>query len=241
MIEALHLCAFAKEAVGAGYCFGASGEICSPARRLEWAERAPAQRDKLLGVCKKWDGKRAFDCSGLFRGAWKKLLRYRSGGATTIYKSWCAEKGPIATMPDTAGIAVFRGSEKTKEHIGLYVGKGEVVDARSSEKGVVIGPLSSYPWTHWGRLSDVSPAEPAHGWREALYTAHVKTQTGGGIGLWADAQKKVKRWPIPEDGIVEVLSEKDAATGFVEARYGAFEGVVDAAYLVRAQIGGDAV
>ena len=124
MIKADKLIEYATKAVGAGYCWGADGQVCSRKVRQELAGRTSSQSNKnnLLITCAKWDGKRVWDCSGLFRGAWRELDKYRSGGATTIYKSWCGEKGTIDTMPDTPGIAVFRGTPGNMAHIGLYIG-----------------------------------------------------------------------------------------------------------------------
>lgn len=156
-IDAQDLCDYARAAVGGGYCYGASGEVSSLAMRKKWADWNPGQKTNLLGICAKWDGKHVWDCSGLFRGAWRSLLTYRSGGATMIFNTWCAQTGTIDEMPDIAGIAVFRqGAGNTKQHIGLYVGQGMVVDARGSVYGVLHGEMSGFPWTHWGQLADVA-------------------------------------------------------------------------------------
>lgn len=162
MIKVADLIEYAKNAVGGGYCFGSSGEVCTPSRRQQWATWNPSQSSNLLGICAKWDGMKVWDCSGLFRGAWRTLWKYKSGGATTIYNKWCNKKGTIDTMPDIPGVAVFRGNSTTKEHIGLYIGNGEVIDARGSKCGVLRGTLQSYgKWTHWGMLSDVDYSETA--------------------------------------------------------------------------------
>ena len=158
-IKAESLIAYAKNAVGGGYCWGADGQVCSPKIRRELAGRTSSQSNKnnLLITCAKWDGKRVWDCSGLFRGAWRELDKYRSGGATTIYKSWCNEKGAIDTMPDIPGIAVFRGTAGNMAHIGLYIGNGEVIDARSSGKGVVRGKKAA------GRARERAGKNPRRG------------------------------------------------------------------------------
>ena len=156
-IKASDLVQYAVNAVGGGYCWGADGQVCSPAVRQELANRTSntETRNNLLSLCAKWDGKKVWDCSGLFRGAWRALLKYRSGGATGIYNKWCSMTGTIDTLPDEPGIAVFRGTPNNMEHVGLYIGGGEVIDARGSAKGVVRGTLESYGrWTHWGRLED---------------------------------------------------------------------------------------
>lgn len=230
------LCRYALDAAGGGYCYGASGEVCSPDRRAQWAQWNPSQAHNLLGICQKWDGRRVWDCSGLFRGAWRALASYRSGGATTIYREWGSEKGPLDTMPDVPGIAVLRGSEKNMAHIGLYVGGGMVVDARGSSKGVLHGTLASYPagWTHWLRLEDVAyecAGQPRPGGQRARVS-------GVTIGLNLrtsphNAQNTIRL--IPDGALVEILGRSG---GFARVRYLDTEGYASIQYL--APLGDDA-
>lgn len=252
-IRADDLCAYALAAVGGGYCYGSSGEICSLSRRQQWAEWNPSQRENLLGVCSKWDGKRVWDCSGLFRGAWRALWKYRSGGATTIYNTWCSEKGHIdasfvydnlcaqkgeiaaGTMPNVPGVLLFRGDEKTKQHIGLYLGDGTVVDARGSKQGVLHTKFQDgYTWTHWGLAEDVDyegilphPEEVP-----ALWSGRVKTRTGNGISLWPAPNNTGKAIiKITESATVDIMSDLPDG-GYIEARYGHMTGYVNLQYIV---------
>lgn len=235
-IRADDLCQYALLAVGGGYCYGASGEVCNPDRREQWAQRNPSQAGNLLGICAKWDGKRVWDCSGLFRGVWRALWNYRSGGATTIWNTWCTgAKGSIATMPDRPGLAVFvqsLASPSTYAHIGLYVGDGMVVDAGGSRTGVLHRKLSAHPWTHWADLDDVdafntgTPPEQA----PALWSGRVGTRTGGGISLWTDGTKTMAVARVPEGALVDVLGAADAQ-GFAQTRYGRAEGLCDLRYV----------
>lgn len=233
MINADKLIEYAINAVGAGYCWGADGQVCSPKVRRELAGRTSSQSNKnnLLITCAKWDGKRVWDCSGLFRGAWRELDKYRSGGATTIYKSWCGEKGTIDTMPDIPGIAVFRGTPENMTHIGLYIGNGEVIDARSSKQGVVRGKKAAYKWTHWGRLADVdySETEDEPTVLEVKWRGTVKTKTGNGINLWDTPLKAASVQRVPEGETIAVLD--DAWEGLRMAFYGGKLGYADVGYL----------
>lgn len=236
-IKAADLVAYAREAVGGGYCYGASGQMCSLKQREIWARDNPSASKNLLGICAKWDGKKCWDCSGLFRGAWRELLEYRSGGATTIFNEWTSETGPINTMPDIPGIAVFRANDSkpsTKEHTGLYIGGGLVVDARGSSSGVVIGMLASYGrWTHWGKFADVDysgQAEPNSD--PVLWRGTVKTRYGRGISLWESADKLFAFADVPDGEIVSVLGEADAR-GFARSRYAGVVGLADTQYLRR--------
>jgi len=96
------------------------------------------------------DGMSCTDCVGLIKG----YLWSDENGKVTYDKTTDVSangmyerakvKGPIATMPDKPGLcARFDG------HIGVYVGNGEVIEARGFDYGVVLTKLKSRPWTHW--------------------------------------------------------------------------------------------
>jgi hypothetical protein len=233
MIKVQGLINYANAALGGGYCYGASGELCSPQRRREFAEWNPSQEKNLLGICEKWDGMPVWDCSGLFRGAWRKLLKYRSGGATTQYREWCDRKGTIDTMPEVPGIAVFWGDGVSLSHVGIYIGGGQIVEAQGSATGVVQTTVASRKPTHWGAFADVDygaagskiPREPAH------YTAVIKTRTGGGVFLWNNPQKERSLAPVPDGENVEVLGRPVLGSVAPCAAKG-FVGYIDTQYCV---------
>lgn len=235
MIQAHEYVDYVMNAVGRGYVYGASGQICSLKFRQQCAEANPSQKTNILGICEKWDGKRVWDCSGIMRGAWRSLLYYRSGYTTFIYRQWCTRKGEIETMPDQAGTFVFRGTEDKFQHIGTYVGNGMVVDARGSKEGVLYKPFDAYPWTHWAQAdeidfrNDVEPGEQ----QPVLWLGTVKTRTGNGISLWTSSQKTLKVRDVPESAEVDVLDEPDGR-GFAHCRYGGKVGYADLQYVIPA-------
>ena len=57
----------------------------------------------------------------------------------------CKTKGEMATMPDVPGVLVFYNN-----HVGVYIGGGEVIEARGRRYGVVKTNLNARPWTGWG-------------------------------------------------------------------------------------------
>lgn len=59
---------------------------------------------------------------------------------TLIYN----EIGGLDTMPDTAGIGLFDGSQ-----FGIYVGNGEVIFASADSENVVKSPVSEGNWISW--------------------------------------------------------------------------------------------
>ncbi len=60
---------FAASKLGCGYVYGATGWICSKARREQQAQQYPDQAGNILGVCAKWDGVQCYDCAQLTRRA----------------------------------------------------------------------------------------------------------------------------------------------------------------------------
>lgn len=250
-IRASDLVAYARAAIGGGYCFGSSGEICSLSRRQQWAEWNPSQRENLLTVCAKWDGKKVWDCSGLFRGAWRTLWQYRSGGATTIWREWLSEKGEISptaiwqeglsergeigTMPDIPGVLLFRGDGTTMQHIGLSLGDGWVVDARGSKQGVLHTAFQvGYTWTHWGLAEDVDYADELPPIIEIppLWTGTVKTKYGKGISLWQRPTNQGQAvCSVPEGAAIGILSDIPDGS-YIEAQYAGRQGYANLQYVI---------
>jgi len=106
-------------------------------------------------------GQIAGDCVGAaIKGAAWTLLgtepwKYQAHGvpdrsADGMY-AWCvalgAAHGPMATMPDRPGLAV-----RMKQHVGVYVGGGEVVEWRGFAYGCVVTKLNARPWLEWYEL-----------------------------------------------------------------------------------------
>lgn len=90
------------------------------------------------------------DCSGLIKSY---LFEWRNNNP--VYNSQfdlSAEmvinrakvKGKISTIPETLGLCVY-----FKGHIGVYIGNGEVIEARGTKYGVVKTKLNERPWTDW--------------------------------------------------------------------------------------------
>lgn len=58
---------YALSKVGRGYIFGATGWVCSPARRRQQAAQYPQHAARILGIGARWDGIQCFDCAQLTR------------------------------------------------------------------------------------------------------------------------------------------------------------------------------
>ena len=103
-----------------------------------------------------WLGGRTTDCVGLIKGySWLSpetmTIDYGTHGmpdigANQMYYT-ARESGPISTMPDIPGLAVWH-----EGHIGIYIGGGQVIEAMGTKNGVVKTELAKRNWTHWLKI-----------------------------------------------------------------------------------------
>jgi hypothetical protein len=62
----------------------------------------------------------------------------------------CTKKGQIASFDKVDGRLVFKGNDKTKTHVGVYVG-GYVIEAKGHAYGVVKTKFNAKSWQYWGQ------------------------------------------------------------------------------------------
>lgn len=222
---------FAASKLGCGYVYGATGWICSKARREQQAQQYPEYAENILGVCAKWDGLQCYDCAQLTRYAAKAAGVALPSGATSQWRSSVWErKGEIAALPEEPGILLYRQSGDKMQHTGVYVGDGYVVEARGSSQGVIRSALASYPWTHWAK---VKIEEGAGGGMETeLYKATV-TKIPGAKGETVnlrDAPGGDRIDRVPFGAVLPVYEEQD---GWLCVGYNGASGWMDGSFLVR--------
>lgn len=140
---------------GWGYIYGTWGSLWTKAKQ------EAATRPQTVKYGSKWIGHMVTDCSGLPRWALyqlgdKSLLHH----AYYQYTDCCKNKGLLIDgaradgKPIKRGTAVFlKGSGEKIHHVGVYVGGGNVVEAKGTQYGVVMSKLSN--WDHWGEYKVV--------------------------------------------------------------------------------------
>lgn len=145
---------YCKAQLGLPYWYGTYGQIAS-----ESLYKSKARQYEEKGYYTKWTdyptqyGLRVHDCSGLIKGylmsdsptakpVYNKAYDYSANG---LLKA-CKEKGSINTIPEIKGVCVFYNG-----HVGVYIGNGEVIEARGHLYGVVKTKLSDRPWLSWGK------------------------------------------------------------------------------------------
>lgn len=225
-----------KSKVGCGYVYGATGWVCSPKRRQQQADQYPKQADFIMNVCVKWDGKECYDCAQLIRRA----LEYAGvtgvpSGATSQWnkKSLWSETGTIDTIPSDGAIVLFRESGGAMQHVGWRLSDGTVVDARSSERGVIESKVSDYKWTHWARpLINQTDKKEYVTDMEALYKAVVTTKSDPlRVRSFAKTGEIIGR--VAKGKTVEILTEPE--DGWQRIRFGELEGYASSEYLAAVQ------
>ncbi len=147
------------------YLYGATGTACTPQQRRARMTQYPAQAEAIRAACPvltgeragcqgcRHHGKDAYDCAQFVRRAFETAGIQLPSGASSQWRwtGW-AHKGPITPEAGQRVCALFRQGadpQRPMDHVGLSLGDGRVMDARSHSRGVVLGKLNDYPWTHW--------------------------------------------------------------------------------------------
>lgn len=143
-----------------GYVWGLNGELYTQ----EMAEKYKANKRSTSKWrdpetywtvdCAKWIGKMAADCSGGIVSAIREYEpNYGDKRADTFF-SQCTATGTVDSIPEIPGLCVWRSG-----HIGIYEGKGYVIEFRGTDYGCVRTRLGMRNFTHWGKLRDVDYGE----------------------------------------------------------------------------------
>lgn len=147
------LIAYAKEQLGKPYWYGTFGQTASKELYDQKKRQYPARYEW------EYDGteQKVHDCAGLVKGyLWSDdgdepvYDPSQDKSANALYTA-CKTKGEIATMPDVPGLLVFYPG-----HVGVYIGGGEVIEARGRRYGVCKTKLADRSWKTWGYCPYIS-------------------------------------------------------------------------------------
>ena len=185
------LVAHAISLLGKGYVYGCNGKVVTEDLIQQLAKMYTSMyTDNYIQRCRKWIGKVAYDCSSVI-DSYVGVDRNANGWLNTA-----SQKGAIGTMPDIPGVLVhFDG------HIGVYVGGGQVVEARGVDYGVVRTSLSGRGWKSWSKCplidygttaSAPMPADQAFVDNETL----VMTDPPAYAGTTEDETVETKDWKV---------------------------------------------
>ena len=150
------LVAYAKAQLGLPYWYGTFGQIGTEAlytsKKKQWPKFYKWEGTAYNNFPSQY-GKRVHDCVGLIKGyLWSDTptstpeYDISQDVSANMMRANCSERGGISTMPDIPGVLVFMSG-----HVGVYIGGGEVIEARGHEYGVVKTKLALRPWKWWGK------------------------------------------------------------------------------------------
>lgn len=164
---------WALQQVGSPYVYGATGGLCTPTMRRERQRQYPQQQEHIALSCPvlRMDqpncvncphaGKAAYDCAQFVRRALEVVgIRLPSGSNSQWRATLWSHKGELDPRAASTLCVVFRSngdSNNPMQHVGLSLGNGRVVDARSHRTGVVISGIGDYPWTHFALPAALNP------------------------------------------------------------------------------------
>lgn len=146
---ALGLAEYAKAQLGRPYWYGTFGQAASKSLYEQKKRQYPQQYTWEYGG----ETAKVHDCVGLIKGyLWcdgpEDTSPIYDGAqdksANAMYAA-CKTKGEMTTMPDVPGVLVFFPG-----HVGVYIGNGEVIEARNRRYGVCKTKLTDRPWKTWG-------------------------------------------------------------------------------------------
>ena len=159
---------YAKEQLGKPYWFGTFGQISTAT--LYQYKKTQYPKYYTANDFQKQYGQRVHDCIGLIKG----YLWSDTTTSTPKYNpqqdvsadgmlSKCIERGNISTMPNIPGVLVFM-----KQHVGVYIGNGYVIEAMGHSFGVVKTKLSNRGWVNWGKCPWIAYNEEVEPVKENL-------------------------------------------------------------------------
>lgn len=168
---------YCKKQVGRPYWLGGFGQRAD--REFYEQNKSRLQYGPWAGDYEKAAGQKVHDCCGLVKGYfWTDGpdVPWRSGqyqinglpdwGVDGQY-AHCSEKGKISTIPELSGVLVFTSN---LSHVGVYIGNGEVIEARGHAYGVQKNKLKDRNFTLWGKLDVLTYEKSA----VKNFTAEVK-------------------------------------------------------------------
>lgn len=149
---------------GWGYVWGTYGEVFDQTLYEYKLNQYPEEVGRYAEFIEtNWLGGRTADCVGLIKGyGWlnpeTQEIEYGTNGmadvgADQMYEN-ATEKGSIDSMPEIPGLAVWHSG-----HIGIYIGDGEVIEAKGTRYGVVRTNLDDGSWTHWLKVPYITYVE----------------------------------------------------------------------------------
>lgn len=148
---------YCRAQLGRPYWYGTSGQISTVELYNKKKGQYPSYytaNDFMSQL-----GQKVHDCMGLIEGyMWSPnpdaaaivgsngFPDYTANGMLEAAK----DKGLIGSMPEIPGLSVHMPG-----HVGVYIGNGQVIEARGHKYGVVQTPLTGRGWLSWAKIPGI--------------------------------------------------------------------------------------
>lgn len=190
---------YAKAQLGKPYWYGTFGQAASES--LYKQKRKQYLTHYLWSYRAYEGGTKVHDCVGLIKGyLWcdsanntKPHYNASQDISANAMRKACKKSGNIATLPEVVGVLVFMSG-----HVGIYIGNGEVIEARGRSYGVVKTKLTARKWKWWGYCPYITYTEDKPVDIDALARAVLRGDYGNGAerkkklgNLYSQVQKRV--------------------------------------------------
>lgn len=155
----LELVEYCKGCVGLPYIYATFGEKLTLPKLDRSYENYPKYwtKERYEKAKKEYIGKKVQDCTGLLEG----FLMGSTPTTFAVYNAaydksangWFSsakEKGKISELPELPGVVV-----RYDGHMGIYIGNGEVIEARGFDYGVIKTKLKDRGWTDWFKINEI--------------------------------------------------------------------------------------
>ena len=216
---------YVKAQLGKPYWYGTFGQAASRSLYDQKKNQYPSYY--------KWDyaGEvaKVHDCVGLIKGylwcdsAEDNTPAYNSAQdkSANRMRDACQVEGTMDTMPDIPGVLVFMN-----RHVGVYIGNGDVIEARGHAYGVVKTKLNARAWTSWGYCPYITYETPAPAPAEGTYTLEqfireVQAAVGAKVDGKAGPETigktvTVSRYKNRTHAVVKPIQKRLYALGYTE-------------------------
>jgi len=147
-----------KSKIGCGYVLGSQGEVMTQKLLDSLAHWNTAKNN---AIAKKWIGKQCFDCSGLIVWSLQQLgfiTKAEDYTADTLFYKECT----LITKDELKenDLVFIKTKNSGITHVGVYIGNGQVVEAKGTPYGVVKSTLFKTDFNTFGRLKfDLEPMD----------------------------------------------------------------------------------
>lgn len=179
---------YCKQALGLPYWNGTFGQIATADLYRQKKAQLPSQY--TANDFPSQYGKVVHDCCGLVKGYfWKDSFnstpRYQVNGcpdwSVQEFYNHCSLKGSPSAMPDIKGLIMFKVDNGGAYHMGVYIGGGEVIEARGHAYGVI--KSQAVAWNKWGKLDILAYEEREPDGKNPLVLEWQKSATADGFGF----------------------------------------------------------